>query len=78
MGIDCPNPILLARAICPHGNQSSATTIHRSCQGARRAALKTNNKDFEVALEWALQHSEDKDFEDPLPGYGDDDDAAAG
>lgn len=40
-------------------------------QGARRAALKTNNKSFEAALEWALQHSEDKDFEDPLPGYDD-------
>lgn len=41
-------------------------------QGARRAALKTNNKGFEAALEWALHHSEDKDFEDPLPGYDDD------
>eukprot|EP00903_Cladosiphon_okamuranus_P007249 g7034.t2 len=46
--------------------------------GARRAALKTNNKGFEAALEWALQHSEDKDFEDPLPGYDDDDDDGAG
>lgn len=46
-----------------------------SYQGARRAALKTNNKSFDAALEWALQHSEDKDFEDPLPGYGDDEGA---
>ncbi|CAM9537274.1 unnamed protein product, partial [Hapterophycus canaliculatus] len=46
-------------------------------QGARRAALKTNNKGFEAALEWALQHSGDKDFQDPLPGYDDDDGADA-
>eukprot|EP00752_Nemacystus_decipiens_P001274 g1270.t1 len=45
--------------------------------GARRAALKTNNKSFDAALEWALAHSEDKDFEDPLPGYDDDDGAGA-
>ncbi|CAN0015052.1 unnamed protein product, partial [Ectocarpus fasciculatus] len=41
--------------------------------GARRAALKTKNKSFNAALDWAMEHSEDKDFEDPLPGYDDDD-----
>lgn len=45
----------------------------RVSQGARRAALKTKNKSFDAALEWALQHSGDKDFGDPLPGYDDDD-----
>lgn len=45
-------------------------------QAARRAALMTNNKSFDVALEWALEHSEDKDFNEPMPGYGDDEDEA--
>lgn len=41
------------------------------CQGARRAALKTGNEGLEAALEWALAHSQDEDFHDPLPGYDD-------
>ncbi|CAN0389786.1 unnamed protein product, partial [Discosporangium mesarthrocarpum] len=36
-------------------------------QGSRRATLACKNKGSEEALEWALEHTDDKDFNDPMP-----------
>ncbi|CAM9975922.1 unnamed protein product, partial [Sphacelaria rigidula] len=40
--------------------------MHTISKAARRAALKTDNESFEAALDWALAHSEDDDFNAPL------------
>lgn len=53
----------------------SCSNIFFAVQAAHRAALKTDNKGFDAALDWALAHSEDPDFNAPLEG---DDDEEAG
>ncbi|CAM9437789.1 unnamed protein product [Choristocarpus tenellus] len=45
-----------------------------SLQGSRRAALTTKNSGLDAALDWAMAHSEDKDFNTAMPGYDDDED----
>mmetsp|Transcript_22105 Transcript_22105/g.63367 ORF Transcript_22105/g.63367 Transcript_22105/m.63367 type:complete len:2108 (-) Transcript_22105:859-7182(-) len=47
----------LVRQLCGRGY---------SLNGARRAAVKTNNADFNTALTWCVTHFQDRDFSEPL------------
>lgn len=35
--------------------------------GAKRACMAVNNSSLDAAMEWALAHVEDRDFNDPVP-----------
>ena len=52
-------------------DESIVTALVRmgfSREACRRAAIATNNKGSEAAMEWLFTHESDPDINDPLPG----------